>query len=288
MEMNNSLLKLFHDMEINTDYLNLLQDVEMNNYYVKHYINARSAGIFLLISFLGLAAVLLIIFTAAKIQKNRLIKMNGDSLSRKTRTTIRRKPFRFVESFYEMCFSSTSVLLFLALYYIIDARMPQVEGFWHQYQSLILLAFMCVSVFMTNYMDIILVRLVHLNSSDKSAVRLVSCLYIILILMYIRFIYEDTNYDSLIMYFVTLAVSRFIYFDFTAKDFVLTLRSAARFLPLLGLMMIYSGLMCWTGFRSGFLLTSNGVIVSTLIAHCFMDLTIFMVDKTKLLTHVQI
>jgi hypothetical protein len=193
-----------------------------------------------------------------------------------------------VESFYEMCFSSTSVLLFLALYYIIDARMPQVEGFWNKYQSLILLAFMCVSVFMTNYMDIILVRLAHLNWNDKSSVRLISCLYIILILMYIRFIYEDTNYDSLIMYFVTLAVSRFIYFDFTSKDLLLTLRSAARFLPLLGLMMFYSGLMCWTGFRSGFLLTSNGVIVSTLIAHCFMDLSIFVLDKTKLLTHVQI
>ena len=259
-----------------------------NNYYIKHYVNARSAGIFLLISILGLAAVLIIIFTAAKLQKYRLTKKEGDHLSGKASRKLRRKPFLFVESFYEMCFSSTSVLLFLALYYIIDARMPQVESFWQKYQSLILLAFMCVSVFMTNYMDIILVRLVHLNSDDKSSVRLISCLYIILILMYIRFIYEDTNYDSLIMYFVTLAVSRFIYFDFTAKDLVLTLRSAARFLPLLGLMVLYSGLVCWTGFHSGFLLTSNGVIVSTLIAHCFMDLSIFMLDKTKLLLHVQI
>ena len=269
------------DMEIFDSY-------EFNNYYLHHYINPKSAGIFLLISFLGLAAVLLIIFTTAKIQKGRLTKKEGDHLTGKERSKIQKKPFRFVESFYEMCFSSTSVLLFLALYYIIDARMPQVEGFWNKYQSLILLAFMCVSVFMTNYMDIILVRLAHLNWNDKSSVRLISCLYIILILMYIRFIYEDTNYDSLIMYFVTLAVSRFIYFDFTSKDLLLTLRSAARFLPLLVLMMFYSGLMCWTGFRSGFLLTSNGVIVSTLIAHCFMDLSIFVLDKTKLLTHVQI
>ena len=47
--------------------------------------------------------------------------------------------------------------------------------------------------------------------------RLVSSLYIVLILLYIRFIYEDTNYDDLILYFVTLAVGRFLYCDFYCK-----------------------------------------------------------------------
>ena len=58
--------------------MEILDSYEFNNYYLHHYINPKSAGIFLLISFLGLAAVLLIIFMTAKIQKSRLTKKEGD------------------------------------------------------------------------------------------------------------------------------------------------------------------------------------------------------------------
>jgi hypothetical protein len=114
-------------------------------------------------------------------------------------------------------------------------------------------------------------------------VRLVSSFYIVLILLYIKFIYLDDNYDALIMYFITLAVGRFIYFDFTWKDFLGTLHGVLQNLPLLILMGGYSAFVCWFGFHTGFLLTSNGVILSTLLAHLFMDASIFILDKTKLL-----
>ena len=78
------------------------------------------------------------------------------------------------------------------------------------------------------------------------------------------------------MYFITLAVGRFIYFDFTLHGFW-------EELPLLILMASYSGFVCWFGFYTGFLLTSNGVIVSTLLAHLFMVCSIFILDKTRVL-----
>ena len=106
--------------------------------------------------------------------------------------------------------------------------------------------------------------------------------YIILILLYIKFIYHDSNYDSLIMYFITLAVGRFLYFDSTLEDIKETLQGVARNLPLLVLMGSYSAIVCWYGFHCGFLLTSNGVILSTLLAHLFMDVSIFVLDKTQL------
>ena len=40
----------------------------MNEYYLLHYFNLKNAGIFLLVSFLGMFAVLAVILCAAKIQ----------------------------------------------------------------------------------------------------------------------------------------------------------------------------------------------------------------------------
>ena len=45
----------------------------------------------------------------------------------------------------------------------------------------------------------------------------------------------------------------------------------------------YSAFVCWYGFHTDFLLTSNGVILSTLLAHLFMDASIFVLDRTRLL-----
>ena len=130
------------------------------------------------------------------------------------------------------------------------------------------------------------VKLTHLDPEQKASVRLISVFYIVLILLYIRFIYEDTNYDGLILYFLTLTVGRFLYFDFTVKSFLETMRGVLENLPLLVIMSAYSGFVCWYGFHVGFLLKSNGVILSTFLAHLFMDCSIFLLHKTEILKHV--
>ena len=101
--------------------------------------------------------------------------------------------------------------------------------------------------------------------------------------MYIKFIYNDSNYDSLIFYFVMLAVGRFVYFDSTLEDIKDSFIGIGKNIPLLILMGIYSAFVCWYGFHVNFLLTSNGVIISTLVAHLFMDVSIFVLSKTRII-----
>ena len=227
----------------------------MFQYYLIHYFNFKNAGGFMLVSLLCLIAVLAIVILTAKLKKH--YKLNTQDLTpkqiRKLNHIHKVKEISLIESFYEMVFSSTSVLLFLIF-----------------------------SVFMTNWFDILFVPLTAIPTRQKASVRLISAFYIILILLYIKFIYHDSNYDSLIMYFITLAVGRFLYFDSTLEDIRDTLQGVARNLPLLVLMGSYSAIVCWYGFHCGFLLTSNGVILSTLLAHLFMDVSIFVLDKTQL------
>ena len=227
----------------------------MFQYYLIHYFNFKNAGGFMLVSLLCLIAVLAIVILTAKLKKH--YKLNTQDLTpkqiRKLNHIHKVKEISLIDSFYEMVFSSTSVLLFLVF-----------------------------SVFMTNWFDILFVPLTAIPTRQKASVRLISAFYIILILLYIKFIYHDSNYDSLIMYFITLAVGRFLYFDSTLEDIRDTLQGVARNLPLLVLMGSYSAIVCWYGFHCGFLLTSNGVILSTLLAHLFMDVSIFVLDKTQL------
>ena len=148
---------------------------------------------------------------------------------------------------------------------------------WDRYSDVLLMAFIFMSVFLNTLLDHCFVPLRTLKPGQKASIRLVSTFYMILIFLYIRFIYNDTNYNELIIYFAGLVIGRFIYFDFTWKDFSQTMRNLWENLPLLLLIILYSGLMCWVGFTTKFLLKSNGVIVSILIAHLFMDISIFIV-----------
>lgn len=263
----------------------------MSKFYIRHYFDFTHAGEFLLVVFLALAVVMTIIIIAAKARQNSMKKeleyeRDPERYSRRIKR-VKVQPYLLIESFYEMVFSSTSVLLFLSVYYLLDAYyVNNVTEVWNRYQDVVLLIMICLSVFVTAWLDTIFVKLRHLDADQKAGVRLVSSLYIVLILLYIRFIYEDTNYNELIMYFVTLAVGRFIFFDFTVDEFKKMIGSVGRNLPLLLLMCAYSGFICWYGFRVDFLLTSNGVILSTFIAHIFMCLAIFVLSKTKLLHFV--
>ena len=287
----------------------------VNQYYLEHYFDFANAGQFLLAAFLGLAAVLAIILIAAKagakqevrkadLENSRVLYSGRDASGRyygnrdqtdsarsessggytpRQLRHIRKKQYDLVERFFELCFSATSVLFFLTLYYLIDAHMPAAYAYWVQYQDIFLLVFILLSVFLTAWLDMTFVHLKYLDAEEKADVRLTSSFYIILILLYIRFIYQDTNYNQLILYFLTLAAGRFFYFDFTVKEFTRMLKGIWRNLLILGLLAAYSAFVCWFGFHSGFLLTSNGVILSTFIAHLFMDLAIFLIARSHLL-----
>ncbi len=190
------------------------------------------------------------------------------------------RPYEFIESFYEMAFASTSILLLLSLYYIIGDRinLHTVSKVWNQYKDWVLIGFLLVSMLVDRIFDRVLVPLRYISAQKRGSVRLMASIYVMLILMYIRFIYEDYNYENLILYFVMLVIGRLVYFDVTWDGFRNDCLGLFRNLPVLFLMSAYSATVVWYGFTSGFLMKANGVIVSTLIAHLFMDICIFLFD----------
>lgn len=194
------------------------------------------------------------------------------------------RPYEFIESFYEMAFASTSILLLLSLYYIIGDRinLHTVSKVWNQYKDWVLIGFLLVSMIVDRIFDRVLVPLHYISAQKRGSVRLMASIYVMLILMYIRFIYEDYNYENLILYFVMLVIGRLVYFDVTWEGFRNDCLGLFRNLPVLLLMSAYSAVVVWYGFTSGFLMKANGVIVSTLIAHLFMDICIFLFDRSRI------
>ncbi len=195
------------------------------------------------------------------------------------------RPYEFIESFYEMAFASTSILLLLSLYYIIGDRinLHTVSKVWNQYKDWVLIGFLLVSMLVDRIFDRVLVPLHYISAQKRGSVRLMASIYVMLILMYIRFIYEDYNYENLILYFVMLVIGRLVYFDVTWDGFRNDCLGLFRNLPVLLLMSAYSAAVVWYGFTSGFLMKANGVIVSTLIAHLFMDICIFLFDRSRII-----
>ena len=194
------------------------------------------------------------------------------------------RPYEFIESFYEMAFASTSILLLLSLYYIIGDRinLHTVNALWAEYKDWVLIGFLLLSMIVDRIFDHILVPLHYISAAKRGSVRLMASIYVMLILLYIRFIYEDYNYEQLILYFVMLVIGRLVYFDVTRDGFRSDFYGLLRNLPVLLLMCAYSAAVVWYGFSSGFLLKANGVIVSTLIAHLFMDVCIFLFDRLRI------
>ena len=251
----------------------------MDSSYLEHYLDWQNAGLFFIVSLVGLVVILSLLFAYARAHENKNSGSDTDAhLGGRKGSSISGSTCRIIESFYELVFSSTSILFFLAAYYLIDRFLkdPTYRVPWDKYSDVILMAFIFMSIFLNLFFDKVLVRLKWITSDDKASIRLVSTIYMVLIFLYIRFIYDDLNYNELIVYFLGLVIGRFVYFDFTWIDFSKTMKGIWHNMPLLLLMLIYSGIMCFVGFKSKFLLTSNGVIVSILIAHIFMDISILI------------
>lgn len=247
--------------------------------YWNHYTDKRQMLLFLLLaltfSIIAVFYILMIVSIEARFVKKS-----------------ERKQFYYerahnsIQRFYEMVFSGASILSFLAIYYLINRFLPECafKTFWDKYKDLLLLFMICLSCVFNNFLDYLLVPLKKISRKEKSSVRLLGMVYVILIFVYIKFIYENNNYDGFIMYFLGLMIGRFIYFDASFSDFVDTVADALKNLPLLILGLLYTGFMAYIGFKSDYLLVSNGVLVSTFIAHIFMIVAIFVVHHSHFMS----
>jgi len=185
------------------------------------------------------------------------------------------------ERFYELVFSNTSVLLFVSLYFMIDYfgigyRFKEV---WAKYNGIILLVFLMASILMISFMDNLIVPLRNVQPGDRAAMRLMGMLYMLIIFAYIKFVYQDSNYDNIIMYFLTMVIGRFVYLDASLESFQDAMKDTMRNLPLLLLGLLCTILISLFGWGTGYLIRVNGVVFNLFIAHLYLLLVIFIVHR---------
>jgi len=190
-----------------------------------------------------------------------------------------------VQRFFDVIFSGGSILSFLSLYYLIDRflKEPSARAVWDGHKDFWLLLMIIVSVVMNNVVDRVIVPLRRVSREERGGVRVAGMIYVVMIFLYIKYVYENNNYDGFIMYFLGLMVGRFVYFDASFRDFLKTFKGAVMQFPIMIMGLCYTAFMCYMGFGRKYLLISNGVLVSTFFAHIFMSVAVAIIHYSHIL-----
>ncbi len=234
--------------------------------YFEHYFVWQDALGYFAVAFIGLVVCVAILLIFVKLA------------SSGSKQTYSRQALNVIQRFYSVVFSGASILSFLSVYYLIDRFVTEgaFRSFWDSNKDFLLLVLIVLSIVFNNLLDRVLIPLRKISRNERASVRVAGMLYVILIFIYIKFIYENNNYDGFIMYFLGLMVGRFIYFDASFRDLISTLKDAIRQIPVMLLGLGYTAFTCYIGFGKGYLLKSNGVLVSAFFAHVFMIAAIFI------------
>ena len=202
-----------------------------------------------------------------------------------------------VQLFYEMIISGTSVMSFSCAYVIINHVYSLVlengtggnEGLkafvdaWESGKDFILLLLICLSCVLNTLLDKFIIPLKGISKDEKATVRMLAMFYVIIILVHLNNIGDESEYTPVMMYYLGLMVGRFVYFDASLSDFVTAMKNVFKSLPLLILGLAFTGLLCWFGFNSGFLLERNYYIVGVFYTHLFMLAAVFLLHHTHIL-----
>lgn len=240
--------------------------------YLAHYLKPGGLVMMLLLAFVCIGISIGLIALASRI------------MSTKEKPQIRQNFFTdeivsLTERLYELIFSSTFILLFVAIYFSIDyfgtGNMPQ--GFWDKYNGVILLFFILASVLLISLVDTHIISMEHVQAGERATMRLLGIFYMMVIFLWIKYVYNDANYDTIVMYFVTLIIGRFICFDSSIEDFRQPMSEAVKNLPLLALALMCTGIMALYGFSSEYLQKLNGVVLNLFIAQLFLLAAIFVI-----------
>ncbi len=257
--------------------------------YLEHYTKMPQLLAFLAVTF-GIVAISHLILGLCRKHLPGMSKKTGKHL---------------YELYDELMFSATSILLFSGVYFLMEFGYFDLPAkalqFWKDYRDFLLLGGLVLSILFVDLFDGVLVPLKRISDTDKNALRLAGILYMLVIFAYIKFIYEDNNYDAIIVYFLLMIIGRFVYFDASFKGFVATISECLRMLPLLLMVLVGTSLAALYGFSglswkglsafgdltilggdggNGYLLRKNGVVVSLFLAQFSMLVWIFV------LTHV--
>lgn len=243
--------------------------------YILHYFSIPQMPVFFFLTFILLFLIVTCLYIYSSIESRR------KATKELRRQELLREAASLIERFYELVFSGTSILFFMTVYYLIERflLMETYRNFWDKYHDFLLLLLIILSCVVNSVWDKFLVRLGHLTKEEKASIRLIGMVYMILIFAYIKFIYENNNYDMFITYFIGLMVGRFVYFDASFSDFLMNLKAALYNIPLMILLLSYTGILSLYGFKTDYLLIHNGVISNVFLAHVFMCISIFILHR---------
>ena len=194
-----------------------------------------------------------------------------------------------VELFYEMIISGTSVMSFAVSYVVCNHiySLIQTSGesgagwmlfynIWSDGKDFALLLLICLSCVLNTILDKIVIPLKVIDRDKKATVRMLSMFYVIIILVYLNIIGDESEYSPVMMYYLGLMIGRFVYFDASFKDFVIALKNMFVNLHLLIMGIILTGVLCYIGFSAGYLLERNYYIVGIFYTHLFMLIAVFV------------
>jgi len=240
--------------------------------YVDHYLKQVDGLYFLLITLGVLLAIMDILYLYAGIGAG---KRTGKARSYYVQSRFE----ALADRFFELIISGGAILFFLAVYYLINRFYDgqPLRDIWDKYRDFFLLLLIVISILLGRLIDNALIRLKYISHEEKGAVRLVSMVYMMLIFGYIKFIYENDNYDMFITYFLGLMIGRFVYFDIAWEDLKSGICGAVRNLPIMIVALGYLGALCYYGFGNGYLVKHIGVITNVFFVHVFMTVSIGIV-----------
>ncbi|MBO6241157.1 MAG: hypothetical protein J6O61_10085 [Butyrivibrio sp.] len=241
--------------------------------------------IFLLITFAGIGLCVLGIYIYSRISARKYV-----SEKRKEYQSI---DFEIrLQKFFEMLIAGTAVMSFSCTYVIINhvyslvssgkaTNLTSIERYlantWADGKDFILLFLILFSCVINTVLDCLIIRLKILTNEEKATMRMLAMFYVILILMYLNNIGDESEYGPVMMYYFGLMIGRFVYFDASFKDFLNNIKNVFLNMIYLILDLALTGLLCYIGFQAGYFLERNYYIVGIFHTQLFMLAAIFII-----------
>lgn len=242
--------------------------------------------IFLLITFIGIGISLGIIYLVAKVVLNKRLGGRAREIALDLAFVDK------VQRFFEMLIAGISVLSFSCSYVIINHIYSLVQSgaagnlsgtdrmlfdLWSDGKDFMLLLLILLSCVINTILDTFIIPLKKITKEEKATIRMLAMFYVIVILMYLNTIGDESQYSPVMMYYFGLMVGRFVYFDASFKDFLHALKNMFFNLPYMVLTLSLIGLLCLFGFKMGYLLERNYYIMGIFYTHLFLLVGIFVI-----------
>ena len=197
-----------------------------------------------------------------------------------------------VQRFFEMIIAGTSVMSFSCAYVIINHVNTLVQSgvagnltpmeqrlieAWAEGKDFVLLLLICLSCVINTILDSLIIPLKKLSKAEKATMRMLAMFYVIILLVYLNYIGDESQYSPVMMYYFGLMIGRFVYFDASFKDFLEALKNMFFNLPYMVLSLVLTGALCAFGFGAGYFLERNYFIMGIFYTHLFMLVCIFVI-----------